>query len=99
MNKRGIEARRERGSSSQSCTIPFAVTLSLKRRGASDVQQWSLKDSVSFRQVEFEDEEGTGLGPSLEFYALVAAELQRKSLGMWICDDVIVDETAREVCS
>lgn len=49
-------------------------------------------------QVEFEDEEGTGLGPSLEFYALVAAELQRKSLGMWICDDVIVDETAREVC-
>ena len=50
-----------------------------------------------FFQVEFEDEEGTGLGPSLEFYALVAAELQRKSLGMWICDDVIVDETAREV--
>ena len=49
-------------------------------------------------QGEFEDEEGTGLGPSLEFYALVAAELQRKSLGMWICDDVIVDETAREVC-
>ena len=49
-------------------------------------------------QVEFEDEEGTGLGPSLEFYALVAAEIQRKGLGMWICDDVIVDETAREVC-
>lgn len=47
--------------------------------------------------MEFEDEEGTGLGPSLEFYALVAAELQRKSLGMWICDDVMVDETAREV--
>ncbi|XP_068683255.1 E3 ubiquitin-protein ligase HECTD1-like isoform X4 [Montipora foliosa] len=51
----------------------------------------------SVLEVEFEDEEGTGLGPSLEFYALVAAELQRKSLGMWICDDVIVDETAREV--
>lgn len=48
--------------------------------------------------MEFEDEEGTGLGPSLEFYALVAAELQRKSLGMWICEDAIVDETAREVC-
>ena len=47
--------------------------------------------------MEFEDEEGTGLGPSLEFYALVAAELQRKSLGMWICEDAIVDETAREV--
>lgn len=37
------------------------------------------------------------MGPSLEFYALVAAELQRKGLGMWICDDVTVDETAREV--
>ena len=33
------------------------------------------------------NEEGTGLGPSLEFYALVAAELQRKSLGLWLCED------------
>lgn len=33
-------------------------------------------------QVEFQGEEGTGLGPTLEFYALVAAELQRKDLGM-----------------
>lgn len=34
-----------------------------------------------FLQVEFQGEEGTGLGPTLEFYALVAAELQRKDLG------------------
>ena len=27
------------------------------------------------------------MGPTLEFYALVAAELQRKDLGMWLCDD------------
>lgn len=26
---------------------------------------------------------GTGLGPTLEFYTLLAHELQRKSLGMW----------------
>lgn len=32
-------------------------------------------------QVEFQGEEGTGLGPTLEFYALVAAELQKKDLG------------------
>jgi E3 ubiquitin-protein ligase HECTD1 len=36
--------------------------------------------------VEFIDEEGTGLGPglgpTLEFFALVAAELQRKDLCM-----------------
>lgn len=43
------------------------------------------------------DEEGTGLGPSLEFYALVAAELQRRSLGVWLCDDDFPDDNAREV--
>lgn len=29
------------------------------------------------------------MGPTLEFYALVAAELQRKDLGIWMCDDEI----------
>ena len=38
-------------------------------------------------EVEFLGEEGTGLGPTLEFFALTAAELQRKDLAMWICDD------------
>ena len=38
-------------------------------------------------EVEFLDEEGTGLGPTLEFFALVAAELQRKDLCMWVCED------------
>lgn len=38
-------------------------------------------------EVEFRDEEGTGLGPTLEFYALVAGELQRCDLSMWLCDD------------
>lgn len=41
----------------------------------------------SVLEIEFMDEEGTGLGPSLEFYALVAAEFQKKSLGMWLSDD------------
>ncbi|XP_071795349.1 E3 ubiquitin-protein ligase HECTD1-like isoform X3 [Asterias amurensis] len=51
----------------------------------------------SILEVEFMGEEGTGLGPTLEFYALVAAELQRKSLGMWLCDDEFPDDMAREV--
>ena len=38
-------------------------------------------------QIEFEGEEGTGLGPSLEFYSLTACEFQRKDLKMWLCDD------------
>lgn len=41
----------------------------------------------SVLEVEFAGEEGTGLGPTLEFYALVAGELQRKNLGMWLCQD------------
>ena len=43
-------------------------------------------------QIEFSGEEGTGLGPTLEFYALVAAELQRKDLGLWLCDDDFADD-------
>lgn len=43
----------------------------------------------SVLEVEFIDEEGTGLGPTLEFYALVAAELQRSDLAMWLHDDEI----------
>lgn len=38
-------------------------------------------------EIEYVGEEGTGLGPTLEFYALVAAEFQRKQLAMWLCDD------------
>lgn len=41
----------------------------------------------SVLEVEFVGEEGTGLGPTLEFYALVAAELQRSDLGMWLFED------------
>lgn len=45
----------------------------------------------SILEVEFAGEEGTGLGPTLEFYALVAAEIQRRDLGMWICEDDSID--------
>ncbi|XP_068632880.1 E3 ubiquitin-protein ligase Ufd4 isoform X2 [Battus philenor] len=41
----------------------------------------------SVLEVEFAGEEGTGLGPTLEFYALVAAELQRVNLHMWLHDE------------
>ncbi|KAK7477746.1 hypothetical protein BaRGS_00031034 [Batillaria attramentaria] len=48
-------------------------------------------------EIAFKGEEGTGLGPTLEFYALVAAELQRKSLGLWLCDDEHHDILEREI--
>lgn len=47
----------------------------------------------SVLEVEFLDEEGTGLGPTLEFYALVSAELQRSDLGMWLYEDEHLEET------
>uniref|UniRef100_A0A914ZV22 E3 ubiquitin-protein ligase n=10 Tax=Parascaris univalens TaxID=6257 RepID=A0A914ZV22_PARUN len=50
----------------------------------------------SVLELEYVGEEGTGLGPTLEFYALVAAEFQRKSLGMWICDDADEDQLKLE---
>lgn len=34
-------------------------------------------------EAEFEDEVGTGLGPTLEFYTLVSYEFQKFGLGMW----------------
>ncbi|XP_032682620.1 E3 ubiquitin-protein ligase HECTD1 isoform X6 [Odontomachus brunneus] len=43
----------------------------------------------SILEVAFVGEEGTGLGPTLEFFALVAAELQRRDLGLWLCDDAV----------
>lgn len=48
----------------------------------------------SVLEIEFQNEEGTGLGPTLEFYALVANELQRSDLKMWLCEDqdVIAEE-------
>lgn len=34
-------------------------------------------------EIQFLNEEGTGDGPTLEFYALVANELQKYQLGLW----------------
>ena len=38
-------------------------------------------------ELEYFNEAGTGLGPTLEFYTLLSHELQRKGLGMWRFDD------------
>jgi len=38
-------------------------------------------------EIEFKEEEGTGLGPSLEFYALIALAIQRNDLLLWVSVD------------
>jgi len=50
-------------------------------------------------EIEFRDEEGTGLGPSLEFYALVAKELQKKELGIWVASDALNNGTSETLFS
>ena len=40
-------------------------------------------------ELEYFNEAGTGLGPTLEFYTLLSHELQRKGLGMWRFDDAV----------
>ena len=39
--------------------------------------------SKALLEIQYENEVGTGLGPTLEFYALVSTELQRIELGLW----------------
>lgn len=46
-----------------------------------------LASSKALLEVQYEDEVGTGLGPTLEFYALVSRELQRVELDLWNMSD------------
>ena len=41
------------------------------------------KTSNSCIEVQYVNEVGTGLGPTLEFYTLVSHELRRSELGLW----------------
>ena len=60
---------------------------------SDELLAWAMKvmkvhsSRKSVLEIEFVSEEGTGLGPTLEFYALVANELQRSDLKMWLCCD------------
>ncbi|CAH1991222.1 unnamed protein product [Acanthoscelides obtectus] len=49
---------------------------------AEQVMQ-DLATSKALLEVQYENEVGTGLGPTLEFYALVSRELQKTSLELW----------------
>uniref|UniRef100_A0A6G1SN08 E3 ubiquitin-protein ligase n=1 Tax=Aceria tosichella TaxID=561515 RepID=A0A6G1SN08_9ACAR len=42
-----------------------------------------LTNSKSVLEIQYENEVGTGLGPTLEFYALVSREMQSADLEMW----------------
>ena len=42
-----------------------------------------LAQSRSLLEIQYENEVGTGLGPTMEFYTLVSKELQRADLSLW----------------
>ena len=50
-------------------------------------------------ELEYFNEAGTGLGPTLEFYTLLSHELQRKGLGMWRFDDAVSHQATGELLS
>lgn len=49
---------------------------------AEQVMQ-ELSSTKPLLEIQYENEVGTGLGPTLEFYALVSQELQKRELDLW----------------
>lgn len=54
---------------------------------AESVMQ-DLGSSRAMLEIQYENEVGTGLGPTQEFYALVSQELQRADLSLWRGEEV-----------
>ena len=54
--------------------------------------------SRALLEVQYQDEVGTGLGPTLEFYALVSRELQRSDLDLWRGDPVTLNGDTKSEC-
>lgn len=60
------------------------VRISRQKLLSSAVKVMDLYGTAkSMLEIEYFDEVGTGLGPTLEFYALVSQEFQRNTLHMW----------------
>lgn len=60
------------------------VRISRHRMLESAVKVFELyAGSRAALEVEYFEEVGTGLGPTLEFYAIVSQELRRKDLKLW----------------
>ena len=52
-----------------------------------------LAQSRALLEIQYENEVGTGLGPTLEFYTLVSKELQRADLSLWKGDAVKISSS------
>jgi E3 ubiquitin-protein ligase HECTD1 len=65
--------------------IPREPTSNLLKSAMNTLKFHATRKAIL--EIEFVEEEGTGLGPTLEFFSLVAGELQRKKLALWHCSD------------
>ena len=62
------------------CTI-FDYRENLMKQAEQIVNE--LATSRSLLEIQYENEVGTGLGPTMEFYTLVSKDLQRADLTLW----------------
>lgn len=60
--------------------------------GAMKIMEIYAKMQGHELEVQFLGEEGTGTGPTLEFYTLLSHELQKRKLKMWRTEDVPMHE-------
>lgn len=74
--------------------IPRSPPSSFLKAGVDALRFHATRKSIL--EIEFADEEGTGLGPTLEFFSLIALQLQLKKFGLWCySDDEELDENMR----
>lgn len=53
--------------------------------------------SKALLEIQYDNEVGTGLGPTLEFYALISKEIQRTDLGLWVDSNGVYESNSVDV--
>lgn len=92
-HRMGLQISSEKLGSTELPSLSFPVTFWDWAAGLMD-QHANRKSEL---EIQFIGENGTGLGPTLEFYSLLAAELRRRDGMMWVVDDgLLTDQSAHD---
>lgn len=67
--------------------------------GSAAKMMASHAQSRAVIEVEYEEEVGTGLGPTMEFFTLVSHEFQKAGMGMWRGDKSSFNDSQTSQCS
>ncbi|KAL4560548.1 hypothetical protein LXL04_032701 [Taraxacum kok-saghyz] len=76
----------QNGQNSQSPRRKFLVYRDQILESASKMMELHANQKVAI-EVTYDEEVGTGLGPTLEFFTLVSTEFQKPGMGMWRGDN------------